>query len=261
MVVKGSEHSKSPTGSRSMELSFSIRQWAAWAPGLDRRDDWQTWAGSPVLPVGDDVPTLEEVPAMQRRRLSRLGRAVFHVTARAADAHAELPMVFASRYGDVDRALHAIGTLEDGEPLSPTVFAGSVHNAIGALYSIVGGQRQNMVCVAAGATSAAAGLVEAAALLADGAYEVLLACYDEPLPPPYATFADEPQALYAWAWRIAAPRPGAPSLHLARTADASAAHEAATLPAGLEPMRWLLGTPSTLVQRDGAMVWRWSRDA
>ena len=244
-----------------MEISFCVRGWAAWAPGLDHQAQWHAWAGAPALPYGDETATLASVPAMQRRRLSRLGRAVLHVTTQVQDAQPDLPMVFASRYGDVDRALGAIDALEDGEPLSPTVFAGSVHNAIGALHSILGGHRQNLVCVAAGATSGAAGMVEAAALLADGAQEVLLACYDEPLPPAYAVFADEPQALYAWAWRVAAPSTGAPTLRLARGPAGAGADEAASLPAGLVVLHWLLTEQPSLVQRDGAQAWVWSRDA
>lgn len=242
-------------------LSFCVREWAAWAPGLRRRDDWLAWARSPQLPSGDDSPELPGVPALQRRRLSRLGRAVLQVALQAQGSHSDLPMVFASRYGDVDRALAAIGELEDGEPLSPTVFAGSVHNAIGAMHSIIGGHRQNLVCVAAGAGNAAAGLVEAAGLLADGAEEVLLACYDEPLPPPYETFADAPQALYAWAWRVAGADADGPALRLTRCEAAEDDEEDAALPGDLRVLHWLLGEQASLRQLDGASAWHWSRDA
>lgn len=248
-------------GTGAMEVSFCVRQWAAWAPGLDGNDQWLEWAHAPALPRGDEVPALTSVPALQRRRLSRLGRAVLQVAVEAQGANLAMPMVFASRYGDLHRALGAIGSLEEGEPLSPAVFAGSVHNAIGAMHSIIGGHRQNLVCIAAGAASAAAGLVEAAGLLADGADEVLLACYDEPLPQPYEAFADEPQALYAWAWRIAAPGAAVPSLRLARVSAAALTQAPPALPAGLGLLHWLLGTQRSLVQRDGASAWQWSRDA
>jgi hypothetical protein len=241
-------------------LSFCVREWAAWAPGLRRRDDWLAWALAPRLPAGDDNPDLPGVPALQRRRLSRLGRAAVQVAVEAQRGRADIPMVFASRYGDVDRALTAIDALEDGEPLSPTVFAGTVHNAVGAMHSILGQHCQNLVCVAAGAANAAAGLVEAAGLLADGASEVLLACYDEPLPPSYTVFADAPEALYAWAWVVAAPTGGTPALRLTR-ALAPAPARPAGLPPDLEVLQWLLGDQPQLDQQDGALAWRWSRDA
>lgn len=215
---------------------------------------------APVLPRGDEIPALPDIAALQRRRLSRLGRAVVHVVSQVQQQRSDMPLVFASRYGDVERALAALGALDSGEPLSPTAFAGSVHNAIAAMHSIIGVQRQNMVSVAAGAGSAAAGLVEAAGLLADGADEVLLTSYDEPLPPPYERFADEPQALYAWAWRIAAPRTGEPALRLARDRVDASTGERSAVPAGLGVLHWLLGSQRTLLHSGGALGWRWSRD-
>jgi hypothetical protein len=181
----------------------------------------------------------------------------------AAQGDGRCPMVFASRYGDVERACAAIEGMVAGVPVSPAVFAASVHNGIAAQLAIIGGQRQNMITLAAGAATAATGLVEAAGLLADGAAEALLVCYDEPLPPPYDVFADEPQALYAWAWRLA-PAGGpadAPTLHLACRADEGAPlAAAAALPAGLDLMRWLLGDAAQLRQHAGGRRWLWSRD-
>jgi hypothetical protein len=241
-------------------LSFCVRAWAAWAPGLQRRADWLAWAHVPRLPCGEETPELTDVPALQRRRLSRLGRAAVQVAIEAQQGRSDIPMVFASRYGDVGRALTAIEALEAGEPLSPAVFAGSVHNAIGAMHSILGPWRQNLVCVAAGAANAAAGLIEAAGLLADGASEVLLTCYDEPLPPGYSVFADAAPALYAWAWVVASPAAGEPALHLARTAWAGAADACASLPPDLQVLHWQLSGEPKLDQHDGALAWRWSRD-
>ncbi len=245
-----------------MDLRVAVRGWSAWAAGLGDDASWRAWARAPWLPAGaGEVPALPSVPALARRRLSGLGRAVFHVTERAGAGRQGLPLVFASRYGDVDRALTAIESLAAGEGLSPTAFAASVHNGIGAMFSIIGGHTGNMVCVAAGAHSAAAGVVEAATLLADGADEVLLACYDEPLPLPYGVFADEPAASYAWAWRLGPASPGEPGLRLRREA-AGATEAPQDLPAGLAPLRWWLADDTApLRQADAAACWHWSRDA
>ena len=244
-----------------MEISFCVRDWAAWAPGLEGRAAWQAWAAAPELPRGDAVAALPEVPAMQRRRLSRLGRAVLQVVIEIQRERPHMPMVFSSRYGDVERALAAMAELEDGEPLSPTVFAGSVHNAIGAMHSIIGGHRQNLVCVAAGAANAAAGLAEAAGLLADGADEVLLACYDEPLPPAYTPFADGPQTMYAWAWRIGHAAGAAETLSLSRREAVPGEQDHAGLPGDLAVLHWLLSGQPRSTQADGDGAWRWSRHA
>jgi hypothetical protein len=242
-----------------MEISFCVHDWAAWAPGLEGRAAWQAWAAAPELPSGDGVAELPEVPALQRRRLSRLGRAVLQVAIKMQRDRPGMPMVFSSRYGDVERALKALADLEDGEPLSPTVFAGSVHNAIGAMHSINGDQRQNLVCVAAGAANAAAGLTEAAGLLADGADEVLLACYDEPLPPAYTPFAEDPQTTYAWAWRVGHAGGAAETLSLSRRAAVAGDQGHVDLPGDLAVLQWLLSGKPCSTQTDGDMAWHWSR--
>src|SRR6218665_170689 len=192
-------------------FEFIILEWSAYADGLIDRAAWHRWAeGFAPLPrpTVATVPALAEMPAMMRRRVDRLGRLACQVAYWCQPA-AQAPMVFASRYGDAERSLSLMGDLVRGQPLSPTGFGLSVHNAISALYSIARGHTSNTVVVAAGRASAAAALTEAAALLADGAIEVLVVCYDAPLPGSYAAFEDQPSCEYAWAWRVTKPgRPG-----------------------------------------------------
>lgn len=192
-------------------FEFIILEWSAYADGLIDRAAWHRWAeGFAPLPrpTVATVPALAEMPAMMRRRVDRLGRLACQVAYWCQPA-AQAPMVFASRYGDAERSLSLMGDLVRGQPLSPTGFGLSVHNAISALYSIARGHTSNTVVVAAGRASAAAALTEAAALLADGAIEVLVVCYDAPLPGSYAEFEDQPSCEYAWAWRVTQPgRPG-----------------------------------------------------
>ncbi len=141
-----------------------------------------------------------------------------------------------------------------------------MHNAIGALYSIHRGDRGNYMALAAGAASAGACLVEAAGLLADGAPEVLVICYDAPLPEPYTGFADEPAALYAWAWRVSAAVAGQPrySLDMA-PADAAqpagSASRSGTLPFALDVLRFFLAGDSVLQRVADGRSWTWRRHA
>ena len=61
-------------------IQFEIDRWQAWAPGLVSTDDWTDWAREPCeLESGDAQPDVSFLPAMQRRRLSRLARMVFAV--------------------------------------------------------------------------------------------------------------------------------------------------------------------------------------
>ena len=197
-----------------MGVRFVIQDWAALAPGLHAPADWRAWARKPHCPPGMPEAKLDAMPAMQRRRLNALGRAAAQV---AWESHAPgdgTPVVFASGYGDAQRCLSLLKEFAASGAASPTDFTFSVHNAIGAMYSISRSDTASYTSVAAGSASAAAGVVEACALLADGAREVLLVCYDAPLPGEYAQFQQQPAAAYAWAWRIAAAEEGRPHLTL-----------------------------------------------
>jgi hypothetical protein len=242
-----------------VNLEFSIGAWAAFGPGLVSPDLWQAWATEPFLPAGDAQPELKEMPAMARRRLGPLGRTALQVAFQTHGEALGVPVVLGSRYGDSTRSLELLAELAGNQPLSPTAFGLSVHNAIGALYSITRGDHANYVSVAAGRDHAAAALVEAAGLLGQGAAEVMVICYDAPLPGIYAQFADEPQALYAWAWRVSAPRLGQPRYSLQACVGSLSATGATRLPMALDVLRFMLAGDAELVQAGDSRTWTWRR--
>lgn len=221
------------------QLDFDLVDWSAYADGLTSTQAWQDWAaGDAVRPLSwpDAVPALSDVPPMMRRRIERLGRLACQVVSWCAPQGRACPLVFASRHGDAERSLQLLADLIRGEPLSPTSFALSVHNAIAALSSIARSDVSNVVAVAAGRETALAGLTEAVALLADGHEEVLVVCYDAPLPVPYEGFEDEPACAHAWAWRVATAGRGGLPLRL----------ELNVAPALAEPVRSPATLPSSL---------------
>ncbi|MCS4236524.1 beta-ketoacyl synthase chain length factor [Stenotrophomonas sp. BIGb0135] len=241
-------------------IEFSVVDWSAWAPGLASKQDWQAWAQAPALPHGEDTPALSEVPAMQRRRIERLGRMAIQAACwcEQPDDDGQVPLVFASRHGDVARSMELLDSLRTDNSMSPTAFGLSVHNAVAALYSIARSHRGNYLALAAGRATVEAACIEAYGLLADGAEEVRVVIYESPLPPVYAGFADEPDPYYAWCWRLArADRPGI-RLSLgwgAATADSPAA----ALPHGLDAMRFLLAGDSRLQMAADGQQWTWQR--
>lgn len=196
---------------------------------------------------------------MLRRRLNRLGRVALQAAWDCQGDDIGMPIVFASRYGDAARSLALLEDLVSGQEVSPTGFNMSVHNAIGALYAIARADRSNAVSVAAGRASAGAGLLEAAALLADGAPEVMLVCYDDTLPEPYEVFRDEPPCAWAWAWRIARPEGEEPPITVHHGGHADDA-PAAQLPAGLDLLRFFLSGEHRLEQRVEGQQWLWQRE-
>lgn len=52
-------------------IAFRVKQWAAWAPGLDNQAAWQAWLADPLFNFPDNSPVLSEMPAMLRRRAGR----------------------------------------------------------------------------------------------------------------------------------------------------------------------------------------------
>lgn len=200
---------------------------------------------------------------MQRRRIERLGRMAIQVAcwcdAQAADASA--PMVFASRHGDVARSVALLKALAAGEALSPTSFGLSVHNAVAAFHSIATGGRGNYLAIAGGRGTAEAACVEAAALLADGADEVRVVCYEAPLPAEYAGFVDEAEAPFAWCWRIAPAARDGIRVELDWNDGIAADAAAVALPHALDVHRFLLSDAAELRFDDGDRRWRWRRHA
>ncbi|WP_167772654.1 beta-ketoacyl synthase chain length factor [Ramlibacter henchirensis] len=248
-----------------MGVRFAIVDWTALAPGLAARTDWQAWSRAPQRPEGALEAKLDAMPAMQRRRLNPLGRAAAQAAWDCHSPDGQTPVVFASGYGDAQRCLQLLKEFAASGEASPTDFALSVHNAIGAMYSIARGDGASYSSVAAGAASAAAGVLEACALLAQGASEVLLVCYESPLPGEYGAFEREPQCPYAWAWRIAPAQDGRPHFSLAWTdaadADSKEAVDGDGLPFGLESLRFAISSDAQLCARAEGTRWTWSRHA
>ena len=239
-------------------VAFSVRQWTAWAPGLDAPEDWQRWArGESAIGVKGE-PRLGAMPAMLRRRAGRLGRLALEAAYGICSAQEVLPAVFCSRHGDTHRTYEMLEAMARGEELSPTAFSLSVHNMVGALFSIAKQSLLPVTAIAGGAESATAGLLEACGLLADGSPEVLLVMYDEPLPEAYASFRDEREFSYAWAWRMAPP--GTDTISLTWQTSVEPLPSALRgEPLGLEILRLYLSGANRGAMTCGRHVWHWIR--
>ena len=253
-----------------MSFAFVIESWAACAPGVDTPQRWAQWAAAPWLPEGEPQVALAAVAPMLRRRFAPLGRlaaqaAIDLAGSATLQADADLddePTVYASRYGETGRCLELLGEQARGNPLSPTAFGLSVHNAIGAMIALTRGDRRNSSAIAAGRATAAAGVVEALALLDDGAHSASLIVYDAPLPANYAHFEDEPSAHFAFAWKLRRPRAGERALHLEwRTGEGAAAAAQPHLPSSLQALWFGLSDARELTQAVGGRRCTWSRDA
>lgn len=246
-------------------MGFSVQRWAAWAPGLAHPADWEAWLAKPHPLPAEGTPALTEMPSMMRRRVDRLGRIALQA---AYGAHADAPdapVIFASRYGDLGRSVELLTQLARSEPLSPTSFSLSVHNAIGALYSIARGDTASYGAIAAGEETVEAAFTEACGLLADGVPRVMVVVYDEPVPSPWERFSQDVAFPHAWACLLTAGTEGN-TVRLGRAAGpspdmAALEPEPAGLPADLRILRFLVSGASRWEHAVGARHWRWERHA
>ncbi|WP_262963937.1 beta-ketoacyl synthase chain length factor [Methylobacter psychrophilus] len=156
-----------------MMSDFILCQWSAWAPGFSARDDRLMELGNSVVP--------ECVPKMLRRRLTPLARAVFNVADQCINGEKTFPVVFSSAHGEICKSLTMLQTIQAGHELSPTAFSLSVHNAIAGLFSIAYRNTQEITVIAPGQEGIAPAFIEALGMLHEGADEVLIILYDEPI--------------------------------------------------------------------------------
>nr|WP_087145869.1 beta-ketoacyl synthase chain length factor [Crenothrix polyspora] len=152
---------------------FILCNWNAWTPGLDFSDDRLMTSGNAAVP--------ECVPKMLQRRLTPLARAVFNVAAPCVESGKNLPVVLSSAHGEICKSLDMLKTIQAGDEISPTAFSLSVHNAIAGLFSIAYGNSQEITVLAPGLEGIAPAFIEALGMLNEGANEVLMILYDEPL--------------------------------------------------------------------------------
>jgi Beta-ketoacyl synthase, N-terminal domain len=240
------------------EVSFSIASHAAWAPTVETKEAWVTWANTNYFISGDATAPVDGMPPMLRRRASFLGKMALEVAYQCLGQRIDVPTVFTSRHGDAARSVGLLLDLAKGVPLSPTSFGLSVHNAIGALFSIARNDSAFNIALAAGKSSVEHAVIEACGMLADGEPEVLLVVYDCPLPTPYRAFQDCDEQPYAWAWLMQSPADEVVSLAWSDALE-HRPPSLEVLPAGLEILRFHLRKDPTLERICDTRRWLWSR--
>ena len=174
--------------------NFGIARWKAWAPGVGDAAGWQAWLAGTDTDEGNPQPDVNFLPAMLRRRLDRHGRMALHTAWPCVEGLASVPVVFASRHGDLDRTLKMLTALAMDEVLSPTDFSLSVHNSTVGLFSIARGDRASATALAAGADTLGMGLLEGANMIAAGEEQVLVCYADDAVPEAYRSYIEDDPA-------------------------------------------------------------------
>jgi len=156
------------------------------------RDEWRATADAPK-------PDVSFLPMMERRRLTALERVALHVAwnvFRAGEGEyppaSEVPVVFASRWGEIGMTFRLMRQMHDEGEMSPAGFSSSVHNAAPGAWSLFTKNRAPYTAIAARDRSYEMGLVESRAQLAAGAPYVLYVYAEEATPEYYRPAFGEP---------------------------------------------------------------------
>ncbi len=118
------------------------------------------WRAMPENPK----PDVSFVPAMERRRLTGVERAALSVARRVYPEGEEIPVVFASRWGEIGTTIKLMKQChEDGE-MSPAGFSASVHNAAPGAFSLLLKNHAPYTAIAARERSREMGWLEATSM-------------------------------------------------------------------------------------------------
>jgi hypothetical protein len=154
-------------------FDFMVCKWSAWSPEINDGNDRLIGANNVTVPAC--------VPKLLQRRLTPLAKAVFAVADRCINTDEALPVVFSSAHGELSKSLAMLKAIQAGEELSPTAFSLCVHNAIAGLFSIAYRNHQEITVIASGQEGIAPAFIDALGSLHEGASEVLVVLYDEPI--------------------------------------------------------------------------------
>jgi hypothetical protein len=176
----------------------------------------------------------------------------------------QLPFVFGSRHGETTRTLALLHDVSGEQPLSPTHFGLSVHNAIAGQWSLLRGQRGESVAIAGEADTFEHVILEAAILLGAGAPSVLAVIAEEVPPTAYEGWVNDVPFSYAVALRLgridhidAGSTHSRWNLELGRHEGESA--NACALPHALDFLRVLQTAQTSLEHVLKTRRWQWQR--
>jgi Beta-ketoacyl synthase, N-terminal domain len=179
-------------------LAITFSAWNAWQQSQDAPEQWARYGSNHTSSTTDSLPKAQRIPPMLRRRLGSLGKAAI---ASAEDTISDIPVfmptVFCSQHGDLHRTLSLLESLAENEPLSPTHFSLSVHNAIAGIYSIARKDPSPTSAICCSVDDVSAALLETQMILNEQQCQyALCVVHDEPLPEFYGC-PNRPASSYA----------------------------------------------------------------
>jgi hypothetical protein len=129
-------------------------------PGFWKIEKIAVWRETEQSPS----PDVSFIPPLIRRRLTDLEKAALAVSHQTYPCGEEIPVVFASRWGEMGTTIKLIKQFyQDGE-MSPAAFSSSVHNASPGMISLGEKNHASYTAIASGEDTLKNGFIEALAM-------------------------------------------------------------------------------------------------
>ncbi|MER1976013.1 beta-ketoacyl synthase chain length factor [Pseudocitrobacter faecalis] len=239
-----------------MKLAFNIIDWIARAPGLGETEQWLSWAQSPyAIDPASPQAKLVELPMMTARRLSSGSKLAVECGLTLLRRHAIDAVLYTSRHGELERNYRILSALASDEPISPTDFAMSVHNAAVGNLTIAAKQPIVSSSLTAGRDTFLQGLCEVMCLLQAGHRRILMVDFDGALPDFYR--ASLPAQMPAWAFATALVIEAGDQVQC--ITEPGGTKEESALPQSLQFLQNYLGHTAHFVLEGERLRWRWSQ--
>ena len=123
----------------------------------------------------DNLDEKRLVPKMMlRRRLTRSAKIMIHLSDQCG--FSDGPVVYGSAYGEMQATADIVGAIASAQPISPTAFQNSVYNTAPSYFSLLYGNRNEILTISSGNDTSANVLQTAALQALSLNTEVLLVC-------------------------------------------------------------------------------------
>lgn len=241
-----------------MEYSIGVRGWHAIAPGLNTTEQWYELIDSRCNEWRGEIAKPQKIPMMTARRMSAPSRLAVETAMVLMDEKPDAA-IFISRHGELERTYKIVESLAKNQDISPTDFAMSVHNTAAGLLTIVAKEALPITSLSAGIDGFHQGMLEAQAMLSNGASRILLVDFDGLVPLAYQrSFASEIPAYAVGLILTKGEQLHCKSIALENEID-KLPHKAIGLSQSLQFLRgWLKGKSEFCI--DGNRTcWQWSQ--
>ncbi|VAW58509.1 hypothetical protein MNBD_GAMMA08-2533 [hydrothermal vent metagenome] len=236
-------------------IDATLESWDAWAPGHETQQQWQQWNGDISQINSQGTPEVKFLPAMFRRRLSRLSKLALSSAFNCIEQGESVSTVFASSHGELSTCVKLLENLASDSELSPTKFSTSVHNTASGMYSIANKDRSPSTSIAAGIDTLEMAFIEAASQLATHKQsKVMLVLAEEPVHEYYQQYAQLPEKPFALTLLLSNKNTGNKLTLSTNSSSAAAAQQQH----GLSLIRLLSGAEKNINTEGGRLSWNWN---